>query len=102
MYHEERVEALKTEIESFYDRIGTNFSVYHVAGYKDPNDPDNSEKFSDEDDNFEFNNKDYLPPVFGPNIPEEKKPLVKKVIEKIASLYDQKQTRRQQVLQRWR
>lgn len=76
LYHEERVEALRTEIESFYDRIGTNFSVYHIAGYKDPNDPDYSEKFSDEDNDFDFNTGDYRPPVFGPVIPEEKKPLV--------------------------
>jgi hypothetical protein len=54
IYHEDRVESLKTEIESFYDRIGTNFSVYHVAGYRDPNDPDNSEKLSDDGVDWEF------------------------------------------------
>lgn len=71
-FHEERVEALKTEIESFYDRIGTNFSVYHIADYKDPQDPDLSEKFSDDDDDkLSFLKDDYKPPIMGViNIPE--------------------------------
>lgn len=32
-YIEGRVESLKIEIESFFDSIGTNFSMHHVAGY---------------------------------------------------------------------
>lgn len=48
-YHEDRIDSLKTEIESFYDKIATNFSLYHVAGYKDPADNDISDKLSDND-----------------------------------------------------
>ena len=66
MYNEERVEALKLELESFYDRIGTNFSIHHVAGYKDPNDPDLSEKHSDDGADWELMGGEYRAPVFGP------------------------------------
>lgn len=88
-YHEERVEALKTEIDAFFDSIGTNFSVHHVAGYRDPKDPKESEEFSDDDKNLDFPTADYQPPIFGPIIPEEKKPIVEKMIERISALYQQ-------------
>ena len=48
-YHEERIDALKTEVERFYDNIINNFSIYHIAGYRDPNDKEMSEKLSEED-----------------------------------------------------
>lgn len=40
--------------------------------------------------------------VFGPNIPDDKKPVVTKVMEKMASLWEQKKNNRVRVLQHWR
>lgn len=40
--------------------------------------------------------------VFGPDIPEDDKPTVTKVIEKMASLWEQKKNNRVKVLQHWR
>lgn len=73
LYNEDRVKSLETEIESFLDRMSTNFSLYHVAGYRDPNDPDTSDKMSEGVEDWEFPNGEYKPPIFGPVIPEDKK-----------------------------
>ena len=103
-YNEERLEALKTEVESFYDRIATNFSVWHIAGYRDPNDEEKSDKLSEDiDESFSFINSHQLNQnLFGPEIPEKLKPVIIKVLEKISTLYDQKLTNRVQLISKWR
>ena len=40
--------------------------------------------------------------VFGPNIPEDDKPTVTRVMEKMASLWEQKKNNRVRVIQHWR
>lgn len=77
-YVEERIDSLRTEIESFFDKIGTHFSIHHIAGYKDPKDADKSNDSSDNiDESFSFIKTDNLNDnLFGPEIPEKFKPLV--------------------------
>lgn len=77
-YVEERLDSLRTEIESFFDKIGANFSIHHIAGYKDPGDADKSNDSSDNiDESFSFIKTNNLNDnLFGPEILEKHRPLV--------------------------
>ena len=101
---DEKYVALKMEIDRFYDNIPSIFSIYRIAGLKDPQDKNESEVGSkDIDDDFDdimklrrVNNKDDF------YIPEEKKPVVTRVLQNISIFGDQIKATRIQTLTKWR
>jgi hypothetical protein len=101
---DERVSALRQEIEGFYHKIPELISLYHLAGFKDPNDKDDSRALSEDiDDSFEEARKiGKMSNLLNFQIPEEKKPLVTKVLQSIAVLSDQKKATRVQLFTKWR
>lgn len=103
-YIEERVQFLRNELDRFYDRIPDMFSLHHIGGYKDPNDKEESGNLSkDIDDSFEFLKPNALNQnLFGPEIPENLKPTIIKVLEKISTFHDQKVANRIELISKWR
>lgn len=102
-YPSERVESLRDELEAFYDRMVSNFSIHRVAGYEDP-DQANKDKLSDDiDESFDFASTHKLNQnLFGPEIPEKLKPVITKVLEQISTFHDQKHANRIQLISKWR
>lgn len=100
----ERVNFLKFEIDRFCDRIPELFSLYHIGGYADPKDKDESENLSKEiDDSFDFlKNKNLNANSLGLEIKEELKPTITRVLQKISSFQEQKIKNRIDLINKWR
>ena len=88
---DERVSALRNEIDGFYHKIPEMVSLFHLAGFRDPNDKEDSRPPSDIDDSFDEEHRiNKMSSFLNFQIPAEKKPLVAKVLHDLAVLSDQK------------
>lgn len=99
----DRIEALRDELEAFYDRMVSNFSIHRVAGYEDPDQVSKGKLSDDIDESFDFASTHKLNQnLFGPEIPEKLRPVITKVLEQISTFHDQKLANRIQLISKWR
>lgn len=100
----QKVIDLRAEINRFYDRIPEMISLYRVSLLEDPNDKSQVVNHSaDIDDSFDGANKiAKMSNLFNFQIPEDKKPLVTKMLQNVAVLADQKKATRVQLFTKWR
>lgn len=98
----ERVSYFRAELESLYDKIPANFSMYHITGLADPRDRERSLVLSDAlDDSFTMPTPNQ-PLLMGPSVSESLRPTIVRVLTLLAAQRDRERASSARWLTRWR